>query len=579
MNLAMTKRIVLLVFCFGLGGAGCGSGTSTSPAPDEPEGPLWFEDITESCGLDFTHDPGPTGHFFMPQSMGSGAAVIQEADGTLYLYLLHNAGPDSRSVNRLYKRQDGKFRDVTAGSGLDVAGFNMGVAVADVNNDGLPDVLITQYGGIKLFLNRGNGHFDDVTAESGLNNPVWGMSAAFFDYDCDGWLDLIVINYVDYNPKLECTAPWGVKDFCGPTGLAGTSSKLFRNLGPGAGPDGKPARVRFEDRSFASGIGRLPGPGLGVVCADFAGNGRPDIFVANDGMANRLWINRGDGTFVDEAISRGVAYTATGRAYAGMGVAIGDVSNRGLFDLYVTHLGHETNTLWKQGPKRGQFRDQTAEAGLMNTRWRSAGFGTVMADFDRDGFLDIALVNGRVNQVGPSHGEELGFWSAYAERNQLLASDGQGKFRDISEANKAFCGRWNVARGLVCLDFDDDGAPDLLVTTIGARARLFRNAVSNGGHWLKVRTLQPTPDRKAHRDAYGAEVRVRTEGQELMRLMNPAESYLCSSSPITHFGLGKATVYKSILVTWPDGERRTELFEGGSADRTITLRRGEGRTP
>jgi hypothetical protein len=573
----MSRRIVWMVCSLCLGLAGCG--TSTAPVPQEPEGPAWFEDIAEASGLDFRHDPGPTGTFFMPQSMGSGAAIIQEADGPLYLYLLNNAGPDSRSVNRLYKRQDGKFRDVTAGSGLDVAGFNMGVAVADVNNDGLPDVLLTQYGGIKLFLNRGNGRFEDVTAESGLQNPLWGMSAAFFDYDGDGWLDLIVVNYVDYNPKLECISPWGVKDFCGPTSLPVTCSKLFRNLGPGPGPDGKPARVRFEDRSFASGIGRLPGPGLGVVCADFEGTGRPSIFVANDGMANRLWINKGNGTFVDEALSRGVGYSGTGNAYAGMGVAIGDVFNRGMLDLYVTHLGHETNTLWKQGPKRGQFTDHTAQAGLLGTRWRGAGFGTVMADFDRDGSLDIAIVNGRVNQVGPAHGEELGFWSAYAERNQLLANDGQGKFRDISQSNKALCGRWNVARGLVCLDFDDDGAPDLLVTTIGDRARLFRNVAPSAGHWLTVRALQPTPDRKAHRDAYGAEVRVRVEGKEYLRLVNPAESYLCSSSPVVHFGLGKAATYQSILVTWPDGERRTELFEGGKADRPVILRRGEGRTP
>jgi hypothetical protein len=575
----MTHRITWLVFfvCFGL--AGCGSGSTTVPVPPEPEGPPWFEDVTDSSGLDFTQDCGPTGHFFMPQVVGSGGAVIQELDGTLYVYLLHNAGPESRSVNRLFKREGGKFRDVTAGSGLDVAGFNMGVAVADVNNDGLPDVLLTQYGGIKLFLNLGHGKFQDVTAESGLNNPLWGTSAAFCDYDCDGWLDLIVVNYVDYNPKLECISPWGAPDFCGPASLAGTCSKLFRNLGPGPAADGKPARVRFEDRSFASGIGRLPGPGLGVVCADFQGHGWPDIFVANDGMANRLWINRGDGTFVDEARSRGVALTATGGAYAGMGVAIGDVFNRGLFDLYVTHLGHESNTLWKQGPKRGQFRDQTAQAGLLNTRWRGAGFGTLMADFDRDGFLDIALVNGRVNQIGLGQAPGQSFWSPYTERNQLLANDGQGKFRDISQDNKAFCGYTNVARGLMSLDFDEDGAPDLLVTAIGERARLFRNVAPGGGHWLNVRVVQPTPDGKAERDAYGAEVRLRLEGQELLRLVNPAESYLCSSSPVLHFGLGKATSYQSIEVTWPDGQRRKEIFAGGAADRPIRLRRGEGRTP
>lgn len=561
-----------MAFCLGI--VGCGRSNPPEPAPEVPDGPAWFEDATDAAGLDFTHDPGPTGTFFMPQSMGSGAAVIQETDGTLYLYLLNDAGPDSRSTNRLFKCEGGKFRDVTEGSGLGVAGFSMGAAVGDVDNDGRPDVLLTQYGGIKLFLNRGQGRFEDATAGSGLLNPLWAMSAAFFDYDCDGWLDLIVVNYVDYNPSLVCTAPWGVKDFCGPKGLPGTCSKLFRNLGRT-----EKAGVRFEDRSFASGIGRLPGAGLGVVCADFQGDGWPDIFVANDGMENRLWINRGDGTFADEAISRGVAYTFTGKAYAGMGVAIGDVSNRGLLDLYVTHLGHETNTLWKQGP-RGQFTDKTAEVGLTATEWRGAGFGTLMADFDRDGFLDIAQVNGRVNQIGPAHGERLGFWSAYAERNQLLANTGKdrGQFRDESRNNPAFCSRWNVARGLIRLDFDDDGAPDLLATSIGDRARLLRNVAPSAGHWLGVRPLQRAPDGTAHRDAYGAEVRVRCGDKEYLRLVNPAESYLSSSSPTAHVGMGSAARYESILVTWPDGERRKELFPGGTTDRTVVLRRGTGKS-
>jgi enediyne biosynthesis protein E4 len=576
----MTKRrrVAWLPLALTFGLLGCRSGPTTGSVPEKPDGPAWFADVTDAVGLDFVHNPGPTDRYFMPASMGSGAAFIHEIDGTLYLYLLQNAGPDSKSVNRLYRWQDGRFHDVTVGSGLDVAGFNMGVAIADVNNDGLPDVLVTQYGGVKLFLNRGHGKFDDVTAESGLSNPVWGMSAAFFDYDRDGWLDLILVNYVDYNPKLECVSPWGVKDFCGPISLPGTCTRLFHNLGTGPGPDGKPARVRFEDVSFESGIGRLPGPGLGVVCADFDGDGWPDIFVANDGMANRLWINQHNGKFVDEALLRNVAYTGTGKAYAGMGVAIGDVENRGFLDLYVSHLGHETNTLWKQGP-RGEFHDCTVEAGLTSSRWRGAGFGTLMADFDLDGFLDIAVVNGRVNRIGPAHGEELGFWSAYAERNQVFANDGKGHFRDISEANKALCGRWNVARGLARADYDDDGAPDLVVTTIGDRARLFHNVAVARGHWLKVRALQPTPDGKALRDAYGAEVRVRSGDGEFLRLVNPAESYLCSSSPLAHFGLGKATTYESIQVTWPDGDQRVEVFGGGPADRTVVLRRGEGRRP
>jgi hypothetical protein len=563
-----------------LGLFGCGpAAPTTAPGADagEGQGPDWFEDVTAAVGLDFVHDPGPVGSYFMPQSMGSGAAVIQEfpPDGreTVYLYLLQNAGPDSKSVNRLYRqRPDGTFQDVTAGSGLDVAGFSMGVAVGDVNNDGLPDVLLTQYLGVKLFLNRGGGRFEDATAAAGLSNPLWGTSAAFLDYDRDGRLDLVVVNYLDYDPGKECLTQQGKKDFCSPQSFPGTCSKLFRNLGPPPGADGTTG-VRFEDVSFRAGLGRTPGPALGVACADFDGDGWPDIFVANDGTANRLWINGRDGTFADEAVSRGAAYYAGGQAQANMGVAVGDVTNDGMLDLYVTHLMRERNVLWKQGP-RGRFRDRTAEHGLLDTRWRGTGFGTLMADFNLDGWLDLAAVNGRVVRGGPARDSGLGFWETYAERNQIFANDGAGKFRDVSPANKAVCGAWNVARGLAVADFNNDGAPDLLVTTIGGPARLFRNVAPDRGHWLKVRALDP----QRNRDAYGAEVRVRVAGGERFRLMNPAHSYLSSSTPLGLFGLGTAARYESILVTWPDGSP-PELFPGGPADRQVVLRKGEGTRP
>ena len=232
----------------------------------EDEGPVWFDDITDAVSLHFVHDPGPTGEYFMPQAFGSGCAFILDGDGTLYLYLLQNAGPESKSVNRLYKRTtDGKFEDVTQGSGLGVAGYNMGVAVADVNNDGLADVLLTQYGAVRLFLNLGGGRFEEITTEAGLSDPLWATSAAFLDYDRDGWLDLVVVNYLDYDRNRDCPAPDGKKEFCSPGRFRGLSSKLFHNLGPQHPQDGKPgARVRFEDVSFASGIGRLSGPGKRV---------------------------------------------------------------------------------------------------------------------------------------------------------------------------------------------------------------------------------------------------------------------------------------------------------------------------
>ena len=544
-----------------------------SPAPEESpfdrSVPPWFEDITVAAGIDFVHDPGPIDTFFMPQSMGPGCAIFDfDGDGLPDIYLLHSAGPGSNSVNRLYRqRPGGTFEDVTAGSGLGVAGHNMGVAIADVNNDGRPDVLLTQYGGIRLFLNLGGGKFEDVTEEAGLSDPLWAMSAAFFDYNRDGWLDLVVVNYLDYDRTRVCFAPEGGKDFCGPQMFRGTSSKLFRNLGPGP-----KARVRFEDVSFASGIGRVPGSGLGVVAADFDGDGWPDLFVTNDGGPNRLWINRHDGTFADEASSRGVAYTAMGKAYANMGIAVGDVDNDGLLDLYVTHLGSETNTFWRQGPA-GRFCDRSAAAGLTASRGHGTGFGTLMADFDLDGRLDLAVVNGRVFKGGAAKGTALGFWEPYAERNQLFANDGDGKFRNISSSNEPFCGVWNVGRGLACADIDGDGAPDLLVTSAGGRARLFRNIAPDRGHWLKVRAIDP----KRKRDAYGAVVRVRAGVRQWMRRIDPGESYLSSSSPLALFGLGKIDRLDSIHVTWPDGTK--ERFPGGAVDRLIELRQGEGRTP
>jgi enediyne biosynthesis protein E4 len=561
--------------------ASCRSRTSPSSArevaDDNAEGPVWFEDVTDAVGLDFVHDCGPTGEYFMPQANGSGCAFFHEKDKDsgkedLYIYLLNGAGPDSKSVNRLYRRTSvGRFEDITDGSGLDIAGYCQGVAVGDVNNDGLPDVVVTQYGGVRLFLNQGRGKFHDVTAAAGLNNPHWGASAAFVDYDRDGWLDLVVVNYVDYDPGVKCRGYRGMPDFCGPTKFPGTCSQLYRNMGAAGGNDPR-TEVRFEDVSAATGLGGKPGPGLGVLCADFDGDGWPDIFISNDEKPNHLWISHreADGrvTFREEAAERGVDRTGMGKAYAGMGIALGDVDNKGMFDLFVTHLAEETHTLWRQGP-RGTFHDQTVEAGLTQTRWRGTGFGTLMADFDLDGAVDLVLVNGAVAKGHrAARDPNLPFWEAYAERNQLLANDGSGK---------PLCGRGNVARGLACADFDGDGAPDLLVTAIGARARLFRNVAHNRGHWLAVQALDP----RWQRDAYGAEVRIEVAGRQQLRLINPAESFLSSSSPIAHFGLGKADRIDRILVRWPDGpvDEADEEFDGGPVDRRVVLLRGTGRKP
>src|SRR5262245_45096595 len=535
---------------------------------EQPVGPRWFDDVAAEAGLSFVHDAGPTGDYFMPQIMGSGVALLDvDGDGLLDIYLVHLGGPGGKK-NQLFKQlPDGTFKDVSAGSGLDVAGFNTGVAVGDVNNDGWPDLVVTRYGGIRLFLNNGNGTFTDATDGYGLENAAWATSAAFLDFDRDGLLDLVVVNYVAFNGATPCYSSISARDYCHPIQFPGQPARLFRNTGPQPG-----RRVRFEDVSQRSGLGQKPGPGLGVACADFDGDGYPDIFVANDGAANHLWINQKNGTFKEEAVLRGLAFDGMGRAPANMGVALGDVDGDGLFDVFVTHLTSETHTLWSQKP-RGTFRDRTVHAGLAPPGSRGTGFGTVLADFDHDGALDVAVVNGRVARGEPVGEETLGpFWSQYAERNQFFVNGGTGRFQDVSARDRALCGAPGVYRGLACGDVDGDGALDLLVTALAGPARLYRNVAPDRGHWLLVRALDPA----LKRDAYGAEITVQAGGHRWMRWINPGYSYLCSNDPRAHFGLGPVDRVDAIDVLWPDGTRET--FPGCPADQRpeLVLRKGEG---
>lgn len=554
--------VLSAVLTWGCGTPPSNSASSERNASDEPS---WFEDVTAKWGLDFTHDPGPTdGEYLLAQIHGSGAALFDmNNDGRLDIYLLQGGGPDSKSKNSLFRQSSsGKFENVSAGSGLDFNGLNTGVAVGDVDNNGSPDVLVTQYKGVKLCLNQGDETFKDVTDSAGLANPYWGASTSFLDYDRDGWLDLVIVNYIEFDESRYCTFRGGRRDYCRPFLFEGTPSRLFRNRGRDASGDW----LGYEDRTATSGIGEKTGPGLGVLCADFNGDGWPDIFVANDIHANHLWINGKNGVFTEEGKTRGIAFNARGEAVGNMGVAYGDVDGDGLADLFVTLFTNERHALWKQ-KTRGSFDEQTIASGITQCQWHGTGWGTVLTDFDLDGDLDLALVNGFVDRRDvPSKS----FFSAYMDRNQLFVNDGGGHFRDVSAANSALCGEPNVGRGLCVGDIDGDGAPDLLVTQVGGPARILRNVAPRRGHWLIVRAF----DTEFKRDAIGAEIKLRAGERRWQGLIQPGQSYQCSNDPRVHFGLGDIERVDAIDVAWPDGS--AERFKCPAVDTRVEVQRGTG---
>jgi hypothetical protein len=538
----------------------------------------WFQEVTQEVGLDFSHETGATGELHMPEIMASGAALFDyDLDGDLDIYLTNGASGLSRSLseeevrvfspqpegptNQLFRQQeDGSFVNVSDESGLDDTGYGMGVAIGDIDNDGYPDVFLTNLGNDKLYRNRGDGTFEDVTESAGVNVNSWSCSAAFFDYDRDGWLDLFVTRYVDYSTRQECSDFSGKANYCGPKSFRPIQDRLLRNKGDGT----------FEDVSEAAGIAAVAAPGLGVTCADMNADGWPDVYVANDGDSNHLWINQQDGTFADEALIQGVALNWQGVAEAGMGVVTADLDNDLDLDLFMTHLRRESNTFYRNDPDAKGFVDATSASGLGPTSVAFTGFGTAALDVELDGDLDLPVVNGRVLLGDKLDGVEMDSpWFYYAEPNLFYLNDGKGNFTN-STSMPSFCDQVEITRGLAMGDIDSDGDIDLLISNIQGPARLFRNVAPRQGHWLIVQAIDPV----TKRDAIGATVTVHCGRQSYMRTITRAAGYLSSSDPRAHFGLGNAAAVDKIVVRWPDGAE--EKFSAPNIDAAITLKRGEG---
>ncbi len=528
----------------------------------------------------FRHEVGALDGYSMPQIMGSGGALLDiDNDSELDVLLIQGATNDS--VNslpglKLFRQEaPNQFNDITTNSGISAPGFGMGCAVGDVDNDGDVDVYITRYGEDSLHLNQGDGRFTDTTVASGISNPQWGTAASFFDYDRDGWLDLFVVNYVDFFPGSICEDGAGRRDFCGPESLAGTTCKLYHNITAKTTADGRAGEgPQFEDVTVSSGIARRVGKGLGVICRDFDMDGRQDIFVANDGLENFLWIQHDNFVFSNEALLRGVALNRVGEAEANMGVVTDDFDRDGFSDLLITHLREESDTLYR-GTQMGQFTDQTVASGLAVTSLPFTSFGITAVDFDHDADLDVAICNGGVKRGASTVASDADpFWRDYAQRNEVYLNNGRGNF--VSEeglGGSSFTRDVEVSRALLSGDMDNDGDIDLLVTNCAGPARLFRNDFPKQGNWLSITAYDPA----LNRVAIGAQIQLVAGKLVMNREVNPSTGYLGSNDPRVHFGLGNAPRYDAIRVYWPSGSGELEEFPGGQLNQQITLTRGAGR--
>ncbi len=533
-----------------------------------------FTDVTAPAGIVFVHDAGDQGNLSLPEITGAGGGFFDaDGDGDLDIYLLQGgrpadpAGPVAGAPgNALYLQgPPGRFRDASEASGTADTGYGMGLAVGDYDGDGRPDLFVTNYGPDVLYRNLGDGRFADVTGAAGVAGEGWSSSAVFCDFDSDGRLDLYVARYVHNDPAKECTRQDGGRDYCSPQVFPGIHDYLYRNLGG-----------RFEEISLAAGLRDVHTPGLGVVCADFDGDRRLDFYVANDGEANQLWLNRGGGTFNDDAFLAGVALNDSGRPEAGMGIALGDPDADLDLDLFVTHVANETNTFYRNdgsdfGPA---FADRTGPSGLGLPSMARTGFGVAFVDLDLDGALDVVLANGRVQRQPALPGASgNAFWRVFAEPNQVFRNTGaetaDAAFAELLAAGD-FTAALEISRGLAVGDYDEDGDADLLVANAEGPARLYRNDFPRRGASLRVRPVLANGS-----PAFPSLVTATLDdGTRVVRRAARGGSYLATGDPRAFFGIPAGVRVESLTVTWPDGSR--ESFPAPSAD-AVTLGIGEGQ--
>ena len=580
---------VLALLCL----SGCADSTgkaaptdSTATAEESaPRGPaIHFVDVATEVGLDtFRQVSGEADKLYLPASTGAGVALVDiDLDGDLDVFLVNGSRiggfePGSEPTNRLYENlgQGAAFRDVTATSGLASHGaWGQGLAIADVDGDGLPDIYVTNYGGPNaLYLHRGVAEdgtvsFEEVAAQAGIDTDGWSTGAAFFDYDRDGDLDLYVANFVRYDQVLAAhegrewiTHTWKGKTVAsGPMGLPADGDRLYRNDGRDGG---LPA---FTEVSEEMGLTAVePSYGFQPMLGDYDGDGWLDLFVANDSRPNFLWRNLEGRAFSETALAIGVAYDRSGDSQACMGVAFEDYDGDDDLDLFVTNFADDLNTLYV-GDGTGFFHDDTIAAGLVGPKTQShLAWGTFFFDSDNDGDLDLFVANGHVYpQVDELSGPET-----YAQTNELFEK-ADGRFRDISARAGPGLALVKVSRGAAFGDLDDDGDLDIVINNLDDSPTVLRNDSRSAGSWIKVQLR----GQNRNLSAIGARIRLEAAGNRHSRYVRSSDSFLSHHDPRLHFGLGDAEAVDRLSVDWPDGT--SDDFGSTGVGVLVTIEKGRG---
>jgi hypothetical protein len=535
---------------------------AASVAP--PQTGVHLTDVSAAAGVKFVHNSGRAGKKFLPETMGSGCAFFDfDGDGWADILLINSRDwthTGRRSHAALYhNNRNGTFTDVTAGSGLDVEIYGIGVAVADYDNDGREDVYITALEGDRLFHNEGNGKFRDVTKQSGIANAHFGTSAAWLDYDRDGKADLFVANYVQWTEKgdLWCSLDGATKSYCTPESYKGNSSKLYHNLGNG----------RFEDVTEKAGLGEPTSKSLGIAVIDYNNDGWPDLFVSNDTQPNKLYRNNRNGTFTEEAVSAGVAFGEDGVARGAMGVDFADYDGSGREHLLVGNFSNQMLGLY-HNEGNSLFVDEAPQSAVGRSSLLTLAFGVFFFDYDLDGHPDIFAANGHID-------EEIGRVQPkiqYKQAPLLFHNNGKGKFEDVSKMVGTEFQRPIVARGAAYADFDHDGDLDILITTNDGPAYLYRNDGGNRNHWahFKLEGVQ------SNRSALGAVVTIESASGKQTQTVHSGSSYCSQSDLALTFGLGKDDSIRNLDIQWPSGRR--DHFSNLKANQFLKIREGQAPT-